>query len=1092
MSRGVMQFQLEVPESLESQLFDFRRQVWKIKMFEAVGIAVFSVLVAFLAVFALDRLWNTPAMVRGMIFVASLAGCGVAPLYMHRWVWRHRHLEQLARLLSRKLPRIGDQLLGVIELAHNEVEQSRSHALCEAAIEQVAEDAQHRNFCDAAPDSRHRFWVTLAAAAFGVALCLTVVFPAAAQNAWARLLAPWTNTPRYTFAALVPLPNKIFIPHGEPFTVTANLKEGSPWKPAFGTARIAEQLPIESELNESSYRFKVPAQTTSGELELSIGDANQAVHIDPIYRPEPNSVVATIRLPEYLGRPEPQQYDVRAGSANPVKGSRASFMLTANRPLSSAKIDGAVAKIDGASFSTTEAVFAEPKQIEFQWEDEFSLSGKAPFQLTVTPVDDEAPSVACEDLPRKKVLLDSEQIAFKVKAHDDFGVKVVGIQWQGIGDELTEQPAKGERVLGPGGNDKTALELAGAFNAKSLGIEPQPIELRIFVEDFFPGRQRVYSAPCYFYILSPEQHAIWITEQMSKWHRQSLEVRDREMQLYETNKELRELTPSELAQPDHRKRIENQSAAERANGRRLSTLTTAGESLLKEAARNPEIGVGHLEKWAEMLKILKDISNHRMPSVADLLKDAAEQAKTAAAKSPSTSRPTAGKLRDLGKGGGRPTETKDDGLKKPSIPAVVDIETNQQPPDQSKGNEETQKKNASNPRLTLPQTNTFGGKPSDQPPPPPPDDKIEQAVKEQKDLLVEFEKVADELNNVLANLEGSTLMKRLKAASRVQYKVAGRIGDQIEPAFGVDASRAPTAPKEVFAKLGEEELKSSGDISYIMDDMQAYFERRHLVPFKSVLEEMRALDVLGSLRRLADDIPKEQGVSIAQAEFWSDTLDRWAEDLVDPACKGSCPGSKSKGSLPPSIVLEVLQILEAEVNLREETRIAEQAKAAQEAAAHEKEGRRLSKSQTGIEDRVTKVIERIGELPDAEADFGKEIQLLSMVESVMHEAAEILGQPETGQPAIAAETEAIELLLRSKRIRPGGGGGGSTPGGGGGGNTDDAAIALIGAGNNDKEVREDHGVSQATGISGPKLPEEFRAGLNEYFNQLETKPFLNR
>jgi hypothetical protein len=29
------------------------------------------------------------------------------------------------------------------------------------------------------------------------------------------------------------------------------------------------------------------------------------------------------------------------------------------------------------------------------------------------------------------------------------------------------------------------------------------------------------------------------------------------------------------------------------------------------------------------------------------------------------------------------------------------------------------------------------------------------------------------------------------------------------------------------------------------------------------------------------------GLSIAQAEFWSDTLDRWAEDLVDPASGGT-------------------------------------------------------------------------------------------------------------------------------------------------------------------------------------------------------------
>jgi hypothetical protein len=129
---------------------------------------------------------------------------------------------------------------------------------------------------------------------------------------------------------------------------------------------------------------------------------------------------------------------------------------------------------------------------------------------------------------------------------------------------------------------------------------------------------------------------------------------------------------------------------------------------------------------------------------------------------------------------------------------------------------------------------------------------------------------------------------------------------------------------------------------------------------------------------------------------------------------------------------------------------------------------------------------RIRELPDGEADFAKEIALLGEVEQVMTEAADILGQPETGSTAIAAETEAIELLLQSKRINPnGGGGGGSSPGGGGEGKTVDSALALVGAGVNDKELREDHRVSQATGETGSTLPEEFRAGLDEYFNRLE-------
>src|SRR5262249_15123441 len=149
-----------------------------------------------------------------------------------------------------------------------------------------------------------------------------------------------------------------------------------------------------------------------------------------------------------------------------------------------------------------------------------------------------------------------------------------------------------------------------------------PIQVRLFAEDFLPGRARVYSTAYILYVLNAEQHAIWLTEQLNKWHRQSLEVRDREMQLFETNKQLRQLSADELNRLDTRRRIEHQAEAEHANARRLSNLVVAGEDLVKQAMRNPEFGVGHLEKWAEMLQILKDIAANRMPSVADLLRQA--------------------------------------------------------------------------------------------------------------------------------------------------------------------------------------------------------------------------------------------------------------------------------------------------------------------------------------------------------------------------------------------------------------------------------------------------------------------------------------
>ncbi len=1086
MSLGQTHGRLQIPESLQAQLGDFRRRVRAIKMAEAACAAATVVALAFLALFALDRAIDTASWPRAALFVAGLVGLAALPLAAYRWVWGSRTLDQLARLLSRTQPRVGDQLLGVIELAHSDSEQARSLRLCEAAIGQVAEDARHRDFRAAVPNPRHKTWAMVAAVPLAIAAALFAVVPSAATNAWARLVAPWASTPRYTFAAVAPLPALLVVPHGEPFTLAARLADGTASRPASGTARLDDQGPVTVALRDGRYEFALPAQIAPGWLAVRIGDARHRIRIEPTLRPELTAVAAAVALPGYLGHAAPLRKDVRGGAVALVKGSRATIAATASRELADAHVDGAPRTPQGATVSSPETPIDASRTMEFRWRDALGLAGKAPFTLAITGRDDEAPTLSCEDLPRQKVVLDSEQLAFQVKAQDDFGVRRVGIEWQGAEDPTVKTPARGEKVLAAGGFEKETLDVRGTFTAKSLGIEPQAIALRMFAEDYFPGRARVYSPTYTLYVLDPEQHAIWLTEQLSKWHRQALEVRDRELQLHETNRQIRAMTGEELDRPETRKKVEAQATDERANGRRLSNLVGSGEDLVKQATRNPEFGVGHLEKWAEMLQVLKDISANRMPSVADLLKQAA-QAPIAAAPAPGRKTPMAGQVRAAG-GSGPPSETRPSKAPLPVVPQVVDRESQQQPPDKGAA-APGGKKNPSAPSLRLPQT-TLAGKAG---PPKPPTDApaaVDQAVREQRDLLAEFEKVAEELNRVLANLEGSTLVKRLKAASRAQGKIAGRINDYLGDTFGVNAPEVGPVAAKVLDEMAVQEGKGSETLSLIMDDMDSYFERRRTAKFKAVLDDMRKHDVVGGLRQLGDDLKRENGTSIAQCEFWSDSLDRWAEDLVDPANGGACPGGKSPGSLPPSIVLEVLQILEGEVNLREETRVAQQARPALKVEDHALQAGKLSETQETLRDRVEKVIVRIRALRDAEREFAYEIKLLGQVEDVMRDAVAILAKPETGRPAIAAETEAIELLLKSRRINPkgGGGSGGASPGAGGGGTTTDSALALLGRGTNEKEVREDRGVSQATGESGPSLPEEFRAGLDEYFNKLEGRP----
>jgi hypothetical protein len=117
-------------------------------------------------------------------------------------------------------------------------------------------------------------------------------------------------------------------------------------------------------------------------------------------------------------------------------------------------------------------------------------------------------------------------------------------------------------------------------------------------------------------------------------------------------------------------------------------------------------------------------------------------------------------------------------------------------------------------------------------------------------------------------------------------------------------------------------------VRVIQSDLDAYFQRKQDTRFKLILDEMKKEEIVRSLARGSEKVTVNlTGQSLVGSEFWADTLDRWAEELVAASqCKSSttCSGD----SLPPEIVLKVMQALRDEMKLRDETRELENARPA--------------------------------------------------------------------------------------------------------------------------------------------------------------------
>ncbi len=615
-----------LPPRMEKALEKYRKHVWIIKLAEGTLAAIFGLIISYLIVFGLDRVIDTPNVLRAVILLIGMVGMVVfLPLKYYKWVWRNRTLDGVARLLQHKYPRFGDHVLGIVELASNRSDQSSSPALVAAAMRQVDEEVAKHNLSQAVPNPRHRRW----ALAVGLPLILVIIgamiIPATTRNSLARWLTPWRNVERYTFAQLDGNPDLRVVAYAEPFDVEAQLKDESRWKPESGQAQYSKQKPIVAERDGTSYKFELPPQTEDGKIKLRVGDARRAIPVEPKLRPALKELVATVQLPEYLQREEPQVSDVRGGTVNLVKGSTATLEATTTRELSEATLNNRPQKVDGSTVTTEPISVAMTTEMQLTWRDRFGLTAKAPQILQFDLEDDAAPTVAIKNLKNNQVVVSSEVLSFEIQAGDDFGVKQVGLEWEGIPNPVQNpDPASGEKPVSSGSPTSEELNVTATFSTGRENVKPQSLRLRAYVEDYFPDRGRIHSPQIVLHVLSPAEHFKWLIGQMRLWAGAAKDVHDKELQLHQINKELSSLPPEALDDPAQRKKLQNQAAEEKANTAKLNSLIDSGEALIQEASKNSEFDGKQIESWGDMLEKLEEIAGQKMPSVANLLAQASD------------------------------------------------------------------------------------------------------------------------------------------------------------------------------------------------------------------------------------------------------------------------------------------------------------------------------------------------------------------------------------------------------------------------------------------------------------------------------------
>lgn len=639
-----------IPDSLRKQLEDFRVQLWRRKVTEAVAAGFVGLLLSFLLIFGLDRVWQTPGWARFLILLGgvSLFG-GFAPYWLHRWIWGHRREEQLAKLIAKRYPGLGDRLLGVIELQGQQEEgDSLSPRLRAAAMEVVAAEAGKRKLDDALPAPKHRKWALAALVLMVIASCAFITTPKAGLNALKRWLNPFSDVKRYTFTQLEEPQEYLAVAYGEAFDIILKLAKDSERRPSNALGQYGLQPVINAKLEGDLYKFRFPGQQEKGSVVFRIGDLRHSLIVEPLQRPGVMSTRALVTLPTYMSLPD-RTVELNTGALSLVEGSGLLFEMDMSREVRSgsygpSKISGQVTElpladsdpfegvleISGQKVRTAEiAVGRVPFELPFSWVDEFGLTGGLDFRLRVDAVEDAPPVAYTQGVEKQRAILPEEAIDFEILGEDDFGLKQVGIEWASIMSAPSEIPeVKGELILAKGAPEERRIIKPAAFSPAAFGIKPQKLELRAFSEDLYPGRGRVYSESILLFVLTREEHQQLLKSQFDRAISELEDAVRNEINNLDENQRLQKLSAEEMKEEENRRRLDTQEQEEGEAAQRMEEIKEKMEDVVKGATRNGEIDKETVKKMAEALKSIQELADMDVPEVREKLQEAQEQSNT--------------------------------------------------------------------------------------------------------------------------------------------------------------------------------------------------------------------------------------------------------------------------------------------------------------------------------------------------------------------------------------------------------------------------------------------------------------------------------
>src|SRR5208337_3576642 len=197
--------------------------------------------------------------------------------------------------------------------------------------------------------------------------------------------------------------------------------------------------------------------------------------------------------------------------------------------------------------------------------------------------------------------LESDVLHIRVLARDDYGVRDFGLTWDVTEDSPRLNVAATEVKTQPPSPRARTAEKTFLWSPSICRIPADStVEMQGYARDYYPDRERARTATYQIHVLSPEEHAEMVREQLEAIMAQIEEVTRLQEKVVTGVAEVKDAEKM----PAERKsaRLGQSKDEQTENAAHLDQLSRDGEQTVREAMKNPLMDAETIRQWSQSMR----------------------------------------------------------------------------------------------------------------------------------------------------------------------------------------------------------------------------------------------------------------------------------------------------------------------------------------------------------------------------------------------------------------------------------------------------------------------------------------------------------